>query len=318
MSAVSGSALPERPSPRTCVSVVVCTYTERRWPELSAGVAAVAQQLRDGDELLVVVDHNDALLERAKAELPGRVVPNSRGQGLSGARNTGVHEAVGDVVAFLDDDALPSDGWLEALRAPFRDAAVTGVAGGVNPAWEGGRAPRWFPLEFGWVVGCDYVGLAGDGERVRNPIGASMALRRDPVLAVEGFSELVGRVGTLPVGCEETELSIRLAQHDPGVTVVRASSHPVAHLVPRDRQTPRYFVSRCYHEGRSKAVLGRLVGTQQGLASERTYATRTLPLGVLRHLAAVLRGDVFGVARAAAIVVGLGTTAVGYVSRGRG
>ena len=299
---------------RTSVSVVVCTYTLERWEELAAGVRAVAAQLQPGDELLVVVDHAPEVLERATAELPGRVVPNSHGKGLSGARNTGVDLAQGDVVAFLDDDALPGPGWLEALRAPFAEPGVTGVAGAVEPAWEGGAAPRWFPPEFGWVVGCDYTGLAGDGARVRNPIGASMALRRDPVRAVGGFSELVGRVGTLPSGCEETELSIRLAQADPGVTVLRSTGGPVAHLVPRARQTPRYFVSRCYHEGRSKAVLSRLVGTQQGLEAERAYATRTLPLGVLRHLGALGRGDVFGPVRALAVVVGLLTTAVGYVS----
>ena len=299
------------------VSVVVCTYTLARWDELAAGVRAVDAQLRPGDELVVVVDHAPEVLERAKAELPGRVAPNSHGKGLSGARNTGVDLATGDVVAFLDDDALPGPGWLEALRAPFADDAVTGVAGAVDPAWEGGQAPRWFPMEFGWVVGCDYTGLAGDGQRVRNPIGASMALRREPVRAVGGFSELVGRVGTLPSGCEETELSIRLAQADPDVTVVRSTAGPVAHLVPRARQTPRYFLSRCWHEGRSKAVLSRLVGTQQGLEAERAYATRTLPLGVLRHLADVGRGDLYGAARAAMVLAGLLTTALGYVSARR-
>lgn len=299
------------------VSVVVCTYTLARWAELADGVKAVDAQLRPGDELVVVVDHAPDVLERAKAELPGRIAPNAHGKGLSGGRNTGVDLATGDVVAFLDDDALPGPGWLDALRAPFSDPAVTGVAGAVDPAWEGGRAPRWFPDEFGWVVGCDYRGLAGDGQRVRNPIGASMALRRSPVQAVGGFSELVGRVGTLPSGCEETELAIRLAQADPAVTVVRATAGPVAHLVPRSRQTPRYFVSRCWHEGRSKAVLSRLVGTQQGLEAERTYATRTLPLGVLRHLAAVARGDLYGAARAVMVLVGLVTTALGYLSARR-
>lgn len=299
------------------VTVVICTYTLRRWDALAAGVRAAHAQLADGDELVVVVDHADDLLARATAELPGRVVANSHGQGLSGARNTGVDLAGGDVVAFLDDDALPGRGWLESLRRPFADPAVTGVAGAVDAAWEGGRGPRWFPPEFGWVVGCDYTGLAAAGERVRNPIGASMALRRKPVAAVGGFSELVGRVGALPVGCEETELAIRLAQRDPATTVVRAGDGSVAHQVPRDRQTLRYFVSRCYHEGRSKAVLSGLVGTQQGLAAERAYASRTLPLGVLRHTAAVARGDLTGPARAAVIVLGLLTTALGYLSARR-
>ena len=300
------------------VTVVICTYTERRWPELTAGVAATLAQLGPGDELVVVVDHAPDVLERANAEFTGcRVVANTHGQGLSGARNTGVDLAQGDVVAFLDDDATPGEGWLASLRSPFAADDVIGVAGQVEPAWEGGTAPRWFPPEFGWVVGCDYVGLPDGGAQVRNPIGASMALRRKPLQAVGGFSELVGRVGTLPVGCEETEISIRLAQADPTARVVRASGGTVRHLVPKDRQTLRYFRSRCYHEGRSKAVLSSLVGTEQGLASERSYATRTLPLGVLRHLAAIGKGDLAGLARAACVVLGLLTTAFGYVSARR-
>jgi GT2 family glycosyltransferase len=300
------------------VTVVICTYTERRWTELCAGVAAAQAQLGPRDELVVVVDHAPEVLARAQAEFRGcRVASNTHGQGLSGARNTGVDLAGGDVVAFLDDDATPGEGWLESLRAPFHAADVLGVAGRVDPAWEGGSAPRWFPPEFGWVVGCDYVGLPPGGEQVRNPIGASMALRRQPLQDVGGFSELVGRVGTLPVGCEETEISIRLAQADPTARVLRASGATVHHLVPKDRQRLSYFRSRCYHEGRSKAVLSTLVGTEQGLASERTYATRTLPLGVLRHLAAVGRGDLAGLARSACIVLGLLTTAFGYLSARR-
>ena len=297
------------------VTVVICTYTAKRWANLAAGAAEVVAQLRAGDELLIVVDHAEDVRARAEAELTGcRVLANTHGQGLSGARNSGVDAARGEVVAFLDDDALPGEGWLESLRHRFADPSVTGIAGAVQPAWEGGRQPRWFPLEFGWVVGCDYIGLPGDGAQVRNPIGASMALRRAPMVAVGGFSELVGRVGALPVGCEETELGIRLSQADRSVRILRDTSGSVAHVVPADRQTLTYFRSRCYHEGRSKAVLSGLVGTQEGLASERAYATRTLPLGVLRHLAAVLRGDLAGAARAATIVLGLLTTAYGYAS----
>jgi hypothetical protein len=162
------------------------------------------------------------------------------------------------------------------------------------------------------VVGCDYAGLPPHGARVRNPIGASMALRRAAVVAAGGFSEQVGRVGALPSGCEETELGIRLAAADPGAVVVRDTSSAVDHLVPRDRQTVRYFVRRCWHEGRSKAVLAVLVGTADGLSSERAYTTRVLPLGVLRHLAALARGDVGGPARAALVVLGLLVTAAGY------
>jgi GT2 family glycosyltransferase len=299
-------------SPR--LSVVVCTYTEARWNELAAGTRAVAEQLGADDELLVVVDHADALLERVRRELPGRAVPNRHPRGLSGGRNTGVEEAAGDVVLFLDDDALPGPGWVASYRRQFEDPGVTGVAGAVTPAWEGGSTPRWFPPEFGWVVGCDYVGLPADGRPVRNPIGASMGLRKDAVTGAGGFSELVGRVDTLPVGCEETELCIRMRQRDPAVRLVRDTSSAVAHLVPRSRQTWRYYASRCWHEGRSKALLSGLVGSSDALSSERSYVAVALPRGVLTHAAAAGRGDPAGLLRAAAIVLGLVITGAGYLS----
>lgn len=302
-------------APPLAVTCVICTYTDLRWHELAAGVHAVAAQLRPGDELVVVVDHAPDLLERVKAELPATaVLPNAHARGLSGGRNTGVAAATGDVVAFLDDDALPPPHWLDSWRDRFADDAVLGVGGAVEAAWEGGRAPRWFPPEFGWVVGCDYVGLPPDGGRIRNPIGASMALRRSALAQVGGFSELVGRVGTLPVGCEETELAIRLSAAHPEGLVLRDTSAPVAHLVPTSRQTLRYFLSRCYHEGRSKALLSSSVGSTAGLASERAYVSRVLPRGMLRHLARSLRGDAYGLARALLVLCGLGTTGLGYLS----
>jgi glycosyltransferase involved in cell wall biosynthesis len=292
--------------------VVVCTYTDQRWTELAAGARAVVDQLGPGDELILVVDHNPDLLERVRAELPGRVVPNAHARGLSGGRNTGVEAATGDVVAFLDDDALPSPGWVAAWRARFTDPGVVAAGGAVEPSWEGGVAPRWFPPEFGWVVGCDYAGLPPDGAQIRNPIGASMAVRRGAVTTVGGFSELVGRIGTLPVGCEETELSIRLTALDPAARIVRDAGAHVRHLVPRNRQRWAYFLRRCFHEGRSKRQLSALVGSGSGLASERTYVRIALPRGLARDVTAAVHGDAWGAARAAALVAGLLLTALGY------
>ena len=87
------------------------------------------------------------------------------------------------------------------------------------------------------------------------------------------------------------------------------------HFVPDSRCTFRYFVSRCFAEGISKAQVAASVGSGDGLSAERAYATRTLPLGVLRGTADLFRGDVVGIARAAAIITGLGATAAGYLWR---
>jgi len=271
-------------------TAVICCYTLDRWDRLVDAVASVRAQQPPVDAV-VVVDHNEALLTAAQEAFPDLVVvPNGEGRGLSGARNTGVACSDTDVVLFLDDDAVAEPSWAASLLACFADPRVMVVGGRVDPDWEGGARPRWFPAEFGWVVGCSYTGQPERLGTVRNPIGASMAIRRDVFAAVGGFSGALGRVGSLPVGCEETELCIRLLRRDPEVVVLHQPDSRVTHAVPEQRQTPRYFLSRCFHEGRSKAAVTRRHGSGSSLGSEARYVRRVLPLALWRYAVAALRG----------------------------
>src|SRR5205823_13368225 len=140
---------------------------------------------------------------------------------------------------------------------------VVGTGGFAEAAWDGGRPP-WFPPEFDWVVGCSYVGLPTTRALVRNPIGSTMSFRRAAVLEAGGFRSEIGRVGRSPVGGEETELCIRIGRARPDARIVFVPTARVRHRVPAARATWRYFTSRCYQEGRSKALISRLVGSQAG------------------------------------------------------
>jgi GT2 family glycosyltransferase len=295
------------------VSVVVCAYTEKRWDDLSAAVRSVFAQTERPLEVIVVSDHNRHLLERVRRELPFvTAVANEEPQGLSGARNTGVRAATGAVIAFLDDDAIAALDWLEWLLEPYENPHVMGVGGSVEPVWPGAR-PSLLPAEFDWVVGCSYRGLPTDTSPVRNLIGANMSLRREVFDAVGGFRTDVGRVGTRPVGCEETDLCIRVHQRMPGSVILFEPRARVRHRVTAERARWRYFRTRCYSEGLSKAIVARHAGRLDGLASERSYAMRTLPRGVARGLAdATVRRDAAGLTRAAAIIAGLAITTLGY------
>jgi glycosyltransferase involved in cell wall biosynthesis len=297
------------------VSVIICAYTERRWRDLAAAVRSAADQSVAPLEVIVVSDHNMELLERAWRELPeALVLYNDDQRGLSGARNTGVHAARGDVLAFLDDDAVAASDWLEQLLEPYGDPAVIGVGGSIEPLWPGAR-PRFMPDEFDWVVGCTYRGMPTTTSPVRNLIGANMSVRREVFEAVGGFRTDVGRVGTRPVGCEETELCIRATQRLPGTRMVFAPRARVRHRVTEERAGWRYFCDRCWSEGLSKAVVSRHAGRADGLSSERRYVTSTLPRGVARGMReTVTWRDAGGVARAAAIVAGLTITTAGYAT----
>ncbi|MGE2835270.1 glycosyltransferase family 2 protein [Mycobacterium sp. SMC-4] len=286
---------------------MICCYTQARRRMLANGATAALAQLNPADELILVVDGNEELRGDLEASYGARatVLANAQTRGLSGARNTGLHAATGSVVVFLDDDAVLRPGALEAVRQAMIDPEVSALGGAVEPAWHDGCEPTWFPPEFGWVIGCDYRGLPPDGSPIRNPIGAAMAVRRTDLVSIGGFSDRLGRVGTLPTGCEETLMGIELTSRDPGRRIVRKTDFAVSHAVPQDRTTVAYFVRRCFHEGRSKAILSRLCGASSALASERTYATRILPRGLWHGRRRP--------ARVSALATGLLVTAVGYL-----
>lgn len=306
-----------REGDRPPVSIVICTYTDRRWSLLRAAIKTALGQCRPEDEVVVVVDHNPELHARLVAEMPRegtamvRVIDNADVKGLSGARNTGVRAAGNEVTVFLDDDAVPAPGWLEHLVERVGEPGVVGAGGWVRPAWEGGE-PRWWPRTFNWVVGCSYHGLPGEGHRLRNPIGASMALRRTDIVAAGMFRSGVGRVDDKPHGCEETEICIKISERNPGAEIVHATRSVVEHHVPAGRRSVRYFARRCLAEGRSKAIVAEAVGTTSALASEKVHALTTIPVDAARDIVASPTGP----ARAAAASMGLLLTTLGYV-RGR-
>jgi GT2 family glycosyltransferase len=307
------------PANRPSATVVICAYTTRRFSVLKRAISAVVGQLTPNDDLLVVIDHNPELLGLVAANVAGDnspttrilVLANENGQGLSGARNTGVGRANGEIIAFLDDDAVPQADWLAELTAPFTDPAIIGVGGVARPAWEV-EPPDWFPPEFLWVVGCSYKGLADHLADIRNPIGANMAFRRAVIEKAGGFTDGIGRVGRTPLGCEETELSIRATRVASG-RIVQQGTASVDHLVTADRVSFGYFLRRCWAEGISKAIVSRLAGSNSALSSERRYTTRTLPAGFALGLRDGVTGKPAGFKRAGAIAIGLAVTIAGYL-----
>lgn len=294
------------------VSVVICTWTGGRWNELCAAVESVRGQSYPPLETIVVVDHSSELLDRARAELPDVVVaPNLETRGLSGARNSGLGLACGEVVAFLDDDAVAAPDWLRRLALEFEDERVLGVGGSIVPVWE--ERPSWFPAEFGWVVGCTYRGLPRERAPVRNLIGASMCFRRNLFTELGGFRSGIGRVGTRPVGCEETEFCLRAGRAHPDECFVYQPLARVHHSVPVHRARWRYFLARCYGEGLSKALIVQTAGVRDGLGAERSYTARVLTSGFCSALLATLTfRDRSGVLRAGAIAAGLSAAAAGF------
>jgi len=295
------------------ISVVICAYTEARWDDLVAAVTSVQYQDVPPHEIIVVIDHNPRLLERARRQVPGVVILENRQlRGLAGTRNTAVAVAQGAIIAFLDDDAVAAPDWLAQLSAGYNNPQVIGVGGSIHPLWPSSR-PGWFPEEFDWVVGCTYRGLPEHRAPVRNLIGANMSFRRQ-VFAVVQFYTGIGHMGTNPLGGSDPDFCIRVNQHWPQKFLLYEPRARVYHRVSKNRAHWRYFRLRCYNEGLSKALISRRVGSKDALAMERRYTFRTLPHGMMRALVnSIQHRDVASLARAGMILAGLLITITGYI-----
>jgi len=301
----------------TSVSVVVPCFTEERFPEIAAAVRSVLDQTHPA-EVIVVVDHNDLLLQRLRRALRPqvRVVPNRFGRGASGGRNTGALLATGELVVFMDDDEVAEPDWIERLvEAHRRTPTAVGLGGAVRARWPGGT-PHWFPEEFSWAVG-------GTEPRpgptdVRNVWGGNLAVRRESFLAAGGFAADFGKVGHASQP-EDTELCLRMNDRSgPGARWRFVPGAVISHEVPPERRTVRFFLHRTWSEGAGKRVMSHLSQSNSAvLAEEHAFVRTVLTRGVARNVLAVVRGDVWGLARAGMILLGVGSAGLGYLSASR-
>jgi hypothetical protein len=303
------------------VSVVIPAWNWDRREELARCLRAIEAQTLAPAETIVVIDHNEKLLEWTRKSFPQvEAAANRHERGVVGARNTGVELAGGDVIVLTDDDTEAEPTWIENLAFCFDDPDIVGVTGELIPNWAG-AAPRWFPTEFYWVFGCSYTGLPTEIAPVRNPIAANMAVRSRQLREVGGFRQGVAPQeiryrGVIIAGghaLEDTELGIRIGQRWPEMSWLYQPHATVRHAVTGEQSTLGYLVRRSFEEGSSKAHLAQTMGAQEGLSSERRYVSVVLPLGVARGIGQTLRGDRQGALRSGAIVVGLLSSGLGFL-----
>jgi O-antigen biosynthesis protein len=291
------------------VSVVVCCFTEERWDDLSECLESLFVQTHAPDEIVVIVDHHPAMLERVQQTWDGwvKAYANIHPKGSAGSQNTSLEVVTSDIVAFIDAAAVATPSWLEHLLRHYESPSVIAAGGFTTPSWLP-RQPRWYPEEFFWSVGGSYKGLPEKLSPVRNLWGGNISFRRSLMIHVGGFLETpeLGNVGATHSSSDETEPCMRLRQHNPNGVILFDPKARVYHKVPVHKATYSYFLSRCRCEGRSKAVI-RQLAQQDGLSSETTHVKKTLLPAVLRALGQ------WNIAKAAAIISGILMSSVGFL-----
>ena len=237
------------------VSVIISVFSFDRLKEVIDCVKSLELQSLFTEEILVVLDPDEELINFYKSKLPKTTkLVISEKKGLSNARNAGIRAAKGEIVAFIDDDAVAESDWLENLVKNYDDPSVVGVGGLITPKWKGKR-PKWFSAELNWVVGCSYLGLPKKKAFVRNVIGCNMSFRRTVFDKIGYFKSDVGRFGKNLLGSEEPELSTRILGKIPNSKIIYDPEAVVHHNVPKSRQKISYLWRRSFYEGLNKAIL---------------------------------------------------------------
>jgi glycosyltransferase involved in cell wall biosynthesis len=166
--------------------------------------------------------------------------------GLSNARNVGLRACETEIICFMDDDAVASTRWLEAMLAAFEDFGPTAVAAGgrVDPIWEV-DPPNWFSD----AIGC-YTSLVdwGGQTRVAAPrewfAGTNIAFRARPLLDHGGFDTNLGRTGGGATLLSNEEIRVLCQLREAGGLAIYVPDASVSHLIERRRLTRQWFRKR--------------------------------------------------------------------------
>jgi len=235
----------------THISIIICSYRGNEEYLIPCIKGVEAQDLQPSEVLIVVDTDSEAhdigkLLSNLK-NFTLQVI-SSRKKGLSAARNAGIAASTGEIIVFLDDDAVPEPGWLRALTDPFLDPAVMVTGGPVKPRYAG----RPLPDNLAWMVGCTVTRRLP----VR-PIGCNMAFRREVFQVIGLFDDGYGRIRNNQAAGEETLLLLRIMRDFPHSRIMMVPTAEVTHYIPAYRTRLPFLIRRAWQEGLSKGRISR-------------------------------------------------------------
>jgi len=238
---------------------------------------------------ILVIDNNsiDDTADVIKNFIKTNSFPNIRyileeKQGLNFSRNRGVKEAMGDITAFIDDDATADVHWVKNLYKSYRNDNIGCVGGKSILKWPNGKRPAWLTNIFDSLYSGFDLGTEEEIELKSNfPYGTNISFRKEAVINERMFSSNLGRVGKNLIGGGETEMCMKLYQT--GWKIIYNPSAIVYHHVPESRINKKWLGRRVYGRGIS-AVLrdDNILCGESGYKRLYKYV-KTLFLNILRY-----------------------------------
>lgn len=241
------------------LTVIICTYNRAKY--IGNLLESIAKNdLEKAAYEIVLVDNNctdntrvicEAFAESHK-DVNFRYVVEPE-QGLSAARNKGIKEAKGDILVYVDDDALV-DTWYLRTVAEYMVAhpEIDAVGGPIIPLYEDTREPKWM-TRYTKELLCGYL-YFGDAERPfpgeRYPGGGNAAYRAQVFEKVGLFNTDLGRKGDGLMGSEEKDIFDKMKAQ--GMRFMYLPKMMLHHIIPQKKLERDYFDRLTLQIGKSE------------------------------------------------------------------
>lgn len=226
------------------ISVIICTYNRAKY--IIKALDCLFDTTYKQYEVLVVdnnsTDNTSELLKAYIADnssLPIKYYLETK-QGLSNARNRGIAEAKGDILIFLDDDALVCPNYLNIVDEYLQKYPNIDAFGGkIIPIFDECDAPKWLcKWSESWVSGLNLGAKVCSFPTKIFPIGANMGFRKSVFDICGLFDPNLGRSAGNLIGGEEKDLFNRMYSH--GMTILYLPNAVAEHVIPPKRTTIEY------------------------------------------------------------------------------
>ncbi|MHA1298620.1 MAG: glycosyltransferase family 2 protein [Candidatus Helarchaeota archaeon] len=229
------------------ISVIIPTKFQR--DNLEKCIESIQRQTRRADEILVVATStNNEKIRNIEDQFRVNVIVERR-KGLSYSRNSGILESKGDIIAFIDDDAIADKKWLYYL-AKSHKIKGTGIIGGrIKPIW-----PKTPPsIIKNSMLAREWLSLFDLGPfplYVDRVIGCNFSLKREVFNQIGEFDTSIGKYSKLMYGGEETEFCERARNK---FKVLYFPKAIVFHKISLEKLKLIWFFRRSYSSGFLKA-----------------------------------------------------------------
>jgi len=307
------------------ISIITPCYTIERLKDVTELLDSIHAQTYKNIEVLIVAERSPELTNNIRnyVEEKGyfnvQVLYNQEEWGSYSSRNLGIKQAQGDILAFIDDDALLLPDWAEETAKTYaEDSSIIGLTGPILPLWER-ESMAWFPKELYWIFSCTYWDWT-EKTQVRNGYGGNISFRREAFDSCGLFKSSLevkgrGKIDWQRPGAKETEFSLRVVQKT-GKRIIYHPNIRVRHKVYRYRLSTNFIAKRAYWEGYAKALLNKWYhpSDKKVLSTEYSLLGRILFNFLPYSVGLLFRHPIIALRRLWVTVLVLSCVVVGYLS----